>query len=81
METNKQNKDLENKTTDTSSTSYKAGDKIERMGEKISQKGYEKTGEAVRNFGDKVEHLQDKDNRDQRRGADNMTEESVKKSA
>lgn len=37
----------------------KAGDKIERLGEKISNAGAEKVGKAVYNAGNKLEHSQD----------------------
>ncbi|MBX2993908.1 MAG: hypothetical protein KF681_03785 [Bdellovibrionaceae bacterium] len=39
--------------------SHKLGDKIERVGEKISDAGAPKVGNAIRNAGDKLEHSQD----------------------
>ncbi len=38
----------------------KAGDKLERAGEKISHAGAKKIGDAVYNAGDKLEHMNDK---------------------
>lgn len=38
----------------------KAGDKIERLGEKITDAGAPKVGEAVYNAGDKLEHKEEK---------------------
>ena len=38
---------------------HKVGDKIERVGEKISNAGATRLGNAVRNAGDKLEHSQD----------------------
>ena len=49
-------KDLKNK----ESFSKKAGDVVERAGEKISNAGAKKIGEAVYNAGDKLEHMNDK---------------------
>lgn len=49
-------KDLKNK----ESFSKKAGDKIERAGEKIADAGAQKLGHAISRAGDKVEHMQDK---------------------
>lgn len=46
--------------------SKKAGDFLERTGEKISRSGAKKIGKAVYNAGDKLEHSQD--NRDKERG-------------
>jgi hypothetical protein len=37
----------------------KAGDKLERAGEKLSKKGAVKIGNAVSRAGDKLEHSQD----------------------
>ena len=48
-------KDLKNK----ESLSKKAGDKLERVGEKISNAGAHKIGEAVYKAGDKLEHMND----------------------
>lgn len=45
--------------TSKESFSKKAGDKIERVGEKISNAGAQKIGNAVRKAGDKLEHVQD----------------------
>jgi hypothetical protein len=42
------------------SLSKKAGDKLERVGEKISHAGAQKIGEAVSKAGDKLEHMNDK---------------------
>ncbi len=42
------------------SMSHRLGDSIERVGQKISDKGAPRVGEAVRKVGDKVEHLRDK---------------------
>lgn len=39
--------------------SKRVGDKIERVGEKISNAGAVKIGTAVRNAGDKIEHSSD----------------------
>ncbi len=41
------------------SLSKKAGDKIERVGEKISNAGAKKLGDAIYNAGDKLEHMND----------------------
>jgi hypothetical protein len=38
----------------------KAGDALERAGEKIADKGAKKLGNAVYNAGDKLEHMSDK---------------------
>jgi hypothetical protein len=38
---------------------HKAGDKIERVGEKISNAGATNVGRAVYNAGNKIEHSQD----------------------
>jgi hypothetical protein len=37
----------------------KAGDKIERMGEKVSKAGLPKTGKAIYDAGNKIEHSKD----------------------
>jgi hypothetical protein len=42
------------------SMSHRLGDSIERVGQKISDKGAPRVGEAVRKVGDKVEHLSEK---------------------
>lgn len=42
------------------SLAKKAGDKIERVGEKISNAGATKLGNAIYNAGDKLEHMNDK---------------------
>ncbi len=42
------------------SMSHRLGDSIERVGQKITDKGAPRVGEAVRKVGDKVEHLSDK---------------------
>ena len=39
--------------------SKKAGNKIERLGDKISNAGADKIGEVVHKAGDKLEHSQD----------------------
>lgn len=39
--------------------SKKAGDKIERLGDKVSNAGAHKIGNAISNAGDKLEHSQD----------------------
>ena len=41
------------------SMSHKLGDKIEKVGSKVSEKA-PKTGKAIADFGDKVEHMNDK---------------------
>jgi len=40
--------------------SKKAGDKLERVGEKIADSGAEKIGRVISRLGDKIEHLKDK---------------------
>jgi len=45
--------------SDKESTSRKLGGKIERVGDKISEKA-PKTGKVVHDIGDKIEHMQDK---------------------
>ena len=42
------------------SLSHKAGDKLERIGEKVSNGGMNKIGNAISNAGDKLEHMNDK---------------------
>lgn len=49
-------KDLDKK----DSLSHKAGDKLERLGEKISDSGAKKIGNAIHDAGDKLEHRNDK---------------------
>lgn len=46
-------------TTKKEPLSKKAGDKLERVGEKISDSGAEKIGRAISRLGDKIEHLKD----------------------
>ena len=41
------------------STSHKLGDKIEKVGQRVSEKA-PKTGRAIYDAGDKIEHLNDK---------------------
>lgn len=41
------------------SASHKLGDKIERVGQRVSEKA-PKTGRAIYDAGDKIEHLNDK---------------------
>lgn len=60
METNMNNTTPKKEDKDT--LSHKVGDKIERLGEKVEEKGYKKAGDAIGKFGDKVEHLQDEKN-------------------
>lgn len=38
---------------------HKLGDKIERVGERITNMGYAKLGRKVYNFGNKIEHSRD----------------------
>lgn len=40
---------------------HKAGDALERVGQKISNAGATKAGNAIYNAGDKLEHSQDRD--------------------
>lgn len=56
MENRNQEQTKPNKET----TAHRVGDKIERFGEKVAEKGWTKTGEAIHKAGDKIEHLQDK---------------------
>lgn len=42
------------------SMSHRLGGSIEKVGQKISDKGAPRFGEAVRKVGDKVEHLSDR---------------------
>ncbi len=44
--------------------SKKAGDKIERLGEKVSNAGAHKIGNVISNAGDKLEHSQDSERKD-----------------
>lgn len=46
--------------SDKSSVTHRVGDAVEKFGEKVAEKGFTKTGEAIHKMGDKVEHLQDK---------------------
>lgn len=45
--------------TKKESFTHKLGDKIERVGEKISNIGYPKLGRKIYNFGNKFEHSRD----------------------
>ena len=45
--------------SDRSTLSHKAGDQIEKVGQKISDMGAQKIGDAVSRAGDKLEHSQD----------------------
>ena len=45
------------------SVSHKVGDKIEKVGQKISNSGAQKLGKAISNAGDKIEHMNDKKRR------------------
>ena len=38
---------------------HKVGDRLERLGEKLKDKGYTKTGNAVYKTGNKIEHSRD----------------------
>jgi hypothetical protein len=38
---------------------HKAGDKIERLGEKLREKGAKKIGDALYRSGNKIEHAKD----------------------
>lgn len=42
---------------------HKVGDKIERLGEKISKAGAQKLGKSVYNAGNKIEHMSDRKKR------------------
>lgn len=42
----------------------KAGDKLERFGEKVSKAGAQKIGNAISRAGDKLEHSQDAKRKD-----------------
>lgn len=54
--------DFNKKNVDKNETfTKKAGDKLERAGEKISEKGAGRLGSAISNAGDKLEHTQDRD--------------------
>lgn len=52
-----------NETTDASKKSEpmtkKLGDKIERLGDKVSEAGAEKIGQKIHRAGDKLEHSED----------------------
>ena len=69
-------KDLNNK-PEKDSLSHKAGDALERAGEKISNAGHTKIGNAVSNAGDKLEHMND--NKDKTAGMKNTTDTTFKK--
>lgn len=51
-----QKKNFENKSGEKDSLRHKAGDKLERLGEKVSKAGLPKTGKAIYNAGNKLEH-------------------------
>lgn len=51
-----------NQKTNRESLSHKVGDKIERVGEKISEKGAGKLGSTISRAGDKIEHMNDRKN-------------------
>ena len=42
------------------SRTHKLGDKIERVGEKLKEKGARKLGDSVYRTGNKIEHSEDK---------------------
>ncbi|MGE3260142.1 MAG: hypothetical protein AB7K68_00025 [Bacteriovoracia bacterium] len=50
-----QKKKFDNK-SEKETLRHKAGDKIERLGEKMSNAGLPKTGKAIYNAGNKLEH-------------------------
>lgn len=50
----------------------KAGDKIERFGEKVSNAGAQKVGNAISRAGDKLEHSQDEKRKDFDKYAKNL---------
>ncbi len=54
---------MDNK-TNKESFAHKAGDAIERLGEKVSKAGAKKLGDAITRAGDKLEHSQDDKNLD-----------------
>lgn len=55
-----ENKDLTTKNVqEKESLTKKAGDQIERLGDKVSRAGAEKVGRAIHNLGDKIEHSRD----------------------
>lgn len=43
-------------TTDKESLTHKLGDKIERVGEKVTNMGGKKIGKKIYNIGNKIEH-------------------------
>lgn len=47
-------------TTDKESLTHKLGDKIERVGEKVSDMGGKKIGKKIYNVGNKIEHKNDR---------------------
>lgn len=55
MESNK----FDKKTDKNESFSHKLGNKVERVGEKITEKGSPGLGKSVRDLGDKIEHSRD----------------------
>lgn len=38
---------------------HKAGDAVERLGEKLQEKGFDKSGKKIEELGDRLEHSQD----------------------
>ena len=48
-----------NKNSKKDSFTRKLGDKVERVGEKISEKGAPGLGKSVRDLGDRIEHSRD----------------------
>lgn len=50
--------------TNKESLTHKAGDAVERLGEKLQDMGATKVGQAVYKAGDKLEHSGDKKNED-----------------
>lgn len=55
-----ENKNQETMKPNKETFAHKVGDSIEQLGEKITEKGFPKAGEAIGRVGDKIEHLQDK---------------------
>jgi hypothetical protein len=53
------NKPFDHQKNEKESFTKKLGDKIERVGEKISEKGAPGLGRSVRKLGDKIEHSRD----------------------
>lgn len=50
---------MKNTTNNKDSFVQKAGDAVERLGEKVSNAGAKKVGDAISRAGDKLEHSQD----------------------